>query len=366
LIEPADHPIEPCGNLEDVFYLPYTSGTTGAPKGVMQSHCTYLYGLDLGPYGVTHDDIGLVIMPVALHFGLIIGNLMLWFGCTFILMERYNCQEMIENIIKYNVTFLPAIPPFVYDMVHYMDENKGLRVQSLLSMPVAGAATPPALIKKTKELFGCTIYSAYGMTENSLLTTTKIDTPVELVSTTVGLPFGATELDILDDQGRSCPKGVMGEIAARGPSHFLGYYGESELTAASHTADGWLLTGDLGIVGDDGYLRIVGRKKEMIIRGGANIDPKEVEELLLQHPKVGQVAVIGLPDERLGERVCACIIPKSADLVPTLQELVTFLRSSGLASQKLPERVEIMKDFPRTATMKVQKFQLRKQLSASS
>lgn len=366
LLKLASQPIEPCGDAEDVFYLPYTSGTTGTPKGIMQSHCTYIFSMNQNPFKLTNKDVGLVALPIGLNFGITTANLTLYYGGTLVLMDRYNDQEMIKNIIRYNVTYFPAVPPFVYDLVNYMEEHKELRIESLRALQAAGAATPPAVIKKAVEMFGCTVYSCYGMTEDNLHTTVDVDTPIELVSTTVGRPAAPMELHILDDQMRPCPKGVAGEIAARGPGLFLGYYRAPELTAACHTPDGWFLTGDLGVVDEDGYLHIVGRKKEMIIRGGLNIDPKEVENLLLQHPKVEQVVVIGLPDDRLGERVCACIIPKSTDLAPTLEELGPFLREHGLASQKLPERVEIMKNFPLNALMKVQKFELIKQLSANS
>ncbi|MDD5722869.1 MAG: class I adenylate-forming enzyme family protein [Syntrophales bacterium] len=366
LMKPVGQPVERAGKPDDVALLFYSSGTTGVPKGVMHSHSTFIqsYIRSLTALNQYNDTlVGIVVVPAMLSYGIVQTSLHLHVGGTVILCERYKIDRMVELILQYGINHLPLVPPHVFDLVKYVEEHPEVKIATLKTILASGAATPPALLKKVHDYFGAMIQSAYGLSEHLAITCTIPDTPIELVSTTIGVPMHpATEIDILDNSGNRCPTGVTGEITSRGPELFLGYYGQPELTASVLTPDGWFRTGDLGFIGDDGYLRIVGRKKEMIIRGGLNIDPKEIEELLEKYPKVAQVAIIGMPDERLGEKVCACIIPKSQDQAPTMEEINSFLREKGLSSQKLPQQLEIMKEFPMTATFKVRKTIIRDDL----
>ncbi|MDD5722872.1 MAG: AMP-binding protein [Syntrophales bacterium] len=362
LMKPMDQPIPSVARPEEIYMLYFSSGTTGAPKGIMHSHNTWLWGLRMAPlvYRMTPEDVDLIVLPVMMTYGIAHACSALQIGGRVILSERYVVDRMVELIVKHDVTFLPVAPPHVFDLIKYVENHPGVKITTMRTLQVGGGPTPPELLRKVNRYFGSMVLSEYGMSEQIPLTATTADTPIERVSTSVGWPsYPASEIKLVDENGKLCPIGVPGEIFTRGPALFLGYYGDPEQTAATFTSDGWFKTGDLGVNAEDGLLNLVGRKKEMIVRGGLNIDPKEIEGLLTQHPKVGQVAIIGMPDERMGEKVCACIIPKSQDQAPTLDEIVSFLREKGLPSQKLTQQLEIMKEFPITPTFKVRKTIMR-------
>jgi non-ribosomal peptide synthetase component E (peptide arylation enzyme) len=196
------------------------------------------------------------------------------------------------------------------------------------------------------------------MTENGLVTCNGLDDAEEKVFTTDGCPHPGMELRIVDDDGTGLPPGTEGELLVRGVSQFVGYFKRPEFTRESYTPDGWFRTGDRGALDRDGYLSITGRSKDLIIRGGENIPVVEVENELFAHPKIASVAIVGMPDPRLGERACAFVIPKPGESV-TLAELVQYLEGRQLARQKFPERLEIVAEFPMTPSGKVQKFRLR-------
>jgi len=202
------------------------------------------------------------------------------------------------------------------------------------------------------------VANGYGMTEG-LGSMTSLDDPLEVVCHTVGKPpCPGDEYKIVDDQGQELPPGKEGELIARGPCISRGYYKAEEFNRVAFNADGFFFTGDLAMFDQDGHLKITGRKKDMILRGGENISAAEVEELILSCPKVEQVAVVGMPDPVLGEKACAFIKPKGGEIV-TLEELVAFLKGKGIASFKLPERIEIITDFPLTSIGKIDKKLLR-------
>jgi len=222
----------------------------------------------------------------------------------------------------------------------------------------AGAPIPRPLVRDARARLGCAISPGWGMTENGLVTCTAFDESEEKLFTTDGRPLPGMELRIVDGDGRGLPLGTEGDLLVRGPSQFVGYFKRPEFTSESYTAEGWFKTGDRGALDRDGYLSITGRSKDLIIRGGENIPVVEVENVLFAHPKVASVAIVGMPDARLGERACAFVIPNSGES-PTLAELVAFLEGKQLARQKFPERIEIVSEFPMTPSGKVQKFRLR-------
>jgi cyclohexanecarboxylate-CoA ligase len=197
----------------------------------------------------------------------------------------------------------------------------------------------------------------YGSTELPTLTTTGPDDPPERGITTDGRAIGAAALRIVDDEGRDLPAGSEGEILGRGPECFLGYRNPA-LDAEAFTSDGWFRTGDLGVVDEDGYLTVTGRKKDIVIRKGEKISAPELEAAIARHPGVAEVAVIAVPDPVTGERACACVVPRPGTSL-TLDELAATLRKAGLAAHKLPEELEIVAELPRTASGKVQKHVLR-------
>jgi acyl-CoA synthetase (AMP-forming)/AMP-acid ligase II len=197
----------------------------------------------------------------------------------------------------------------------------------------------------------------YGMLECGFQSHTTLADDPEEVCGLVGRPLRQMGIRVVDDDGRDCPSGTAGEILTCGPSVTVGYYNNPDANARSFSPDGWFATGDIGILDAKGYLKIVDRKKELIIRGGANIYPREIEEVLYQHPKVLEAAAVGVPDPRLGERVCACIVPRPGESL-TFEEMIAFLRGK-IATYKLPEFFRLLDALPRTPTGKVQKGPLR-------
>ena len=209
-------------------------------------------------------------------------------------------------------------------------------------------------------MLGCELIAVWGMTENMIVTTTRPGDPVALVSDSDGTPVDWMEFRIVDDAGVMVEPGESGNLHVRGPSQALGYFHRPDLYQQASPDGDWFATGDVARLRHDGGIRIVGRTKDLIIRGGENIPVAEVEDLLLRHPDVTDVAVIGLPDDRLGERACAVIT--SGDRAPDLDDLTTFLDREGMAKQFWPERLVILDAMPRTPSGKIQKFKLREQI----
>jgi non-ribosomal peptide synthetase component E (peptide arylation enzyme) len=224
----------------------------------------------------------------------------------------------------------------------------------------AGSPIPGEIVRRSREKFaGCQVLSLYGRSENLLTTMCTVQDPPERSSTSDGSALMGAEVQVVDPFGDEVPRGEEGDVAYRGPSHMLEYYRDPEQTALLFTPAGFSRSGDLGVMDADGFVRITGRLKDIVIRGGMNISARELEELLLQHPDVAEVAVVGMPDERLGERVCAYVVPRAGVDALALDDLVEFLRGRRIATSKLPERLELIAQLPLTATGKVQKHVLR-------
>src|SRR4029077_3019947 len=206
---------------------------------------------------------------------------------------------------------------------------------------------------------GCRTLSLYGRSENFLTTMCRVDDPADRAVTSDGSAIEGAEVRIVDHDGREVPRGDEGDIAYRGPSHMIEYFDDDEQTAALFTPDGFSRSGDLGRMDHDGYVRVTGRLKDIVIRGGMNISAREVEDHLVRHPAIANVAVVGMPDERLGEKVCAYVVLAEPYTSLTLEEITGFLREERVATQKLRERLEVVQPLPMTATGKVQKHLLR-------
>ena len=224
-------------------------------------------------------------------------------------------------------------------------------------MTTGGASCPIEVIREVRVRLPSHLLELYGMLECGFQSHTMPDEDPEVVCGLVGRPLPQMGIRVVDDSGKDCPRGTPGEILTYGPSVTIGYYNNPEANERSFSPDGWFATGDIGILDENGYLKIVDRKKELIIRGGANIYPREIEEVLYQHPKVLEAAAVGVPDPRLGERVCACVVPHSGESL-TLDEVVAFL-TDKIATYKLPEFLHLLDALPRTPTGKVQKGPLR-------
>jgi cyclohexanecarboxylate-CoA ligase len=245
--------------------------------------------------------------------------------------------------------------PFLRDLT-YLDAGPSLR--SLRLFIAAGAPIPRALVRDARQRLGCAISAGWGMTENGMVTCNGFHDPEEKVFGSDGAPLAGMELRVVDDDEAPVAPGVEGDLLVRGLSQFVGYVKRPQFTADAHTADGWFKTGDRATLDPEGYLAITGRSKDLIIRGGENIPVVEVENLLYTHPKIAGVAIVAVPDPRLGERACAVVIPSGSEAI-TLEEITAYLEQHELARQKFPERLELVSEFPMTPSGKIQKYKLR-------
>jgi non-ribosomal peptide synthetase component E (peptide arylation enzyme) len=221
-----------------------------------------------------------------------------------------------------------------------------------------GAAIPRKLVLDAKSTLNCAISAGWGQTENALVTLNNMDDPDEKVCGTDGSPVHGMEVLVVDEEGKTLPPGREGELLCRGPAHFVGYLKRRQMTEDNFTSDGWFKTGDRAIIDQDGYISISGRSKDIIIRGGENIPVVEVENILHKHPKVKQVAIVGMPDERLQEKACAYVVLKEGETF-TFDEMTGFLAEQKMAKQYYPERLEIIDEMPMTPSGKIQKYVLR-------
>lgn len=347
---PAGPPPTDPGSLA---LLLYTSGTTADPKGVQHSHEGLLCEID--SFRTIHDltpaDRNLGGAPVGHIAGLVYGLLAPFaLGTSTALLERWNAVDALELIERERVTFMTGPPTFLQSLAAAKAEHD---TASFRLFSTGGASIPTEAVRAAGARLGCLVKRAYGSSEVPTLTATRIDDDERARLETDGRAIGGGEVRIVRPDGADAAAGEEGEIHARAPEMFVAYRNPA-LTA--HDDDGWFATGDLGVVDADDLLRVTGRIKDIIIRGGENISAPEIEELLLRHADVTDVAVVGAPDERLGERVCAFVVVR----VPvTLATLTTFLTEHGLAKHKLPERLEVRASLPKTESGKVRKDDLR-------
>lgn len=348
-------------DANDVMRLAFTSGTTGDPKCVVHTQNSTLTAcaLQMKSHHLGRDDAFLLFLPVGLNWGLFMVLQTFLAGAKLVMMDAFNAGEALRLIQAERVTYFPTAPTGLIALLNHPGLDR-FDVKSLRLIATGGASCPIEVLRAVKERFPCRLIELYGMLEAGFQSWTLPEEDPEAVCGTVGKPLAEVESKILDDAGREVSSGTVGEIASRGPSVMVGYFENPEANAKSFTKDGWFLTGDLGVLDERGYLKIVGRKKDMIIRGGANIYPREIEEILFQHPKVLEVALIGIPDPYVGERACACIVPKAGESLG-FEEVVGFLRGK-IATYKLPERVEILSELPHTPTGKIQKPVLRERI----
>jgi acyl-CoA synthetase (AMP-forming)/AMP-acid ligase II len=344
----------------------YTSGTTGNPKGVLHSHNTIMSEIDavIGFWGIRDDDVVLMPSPVTHITGYLYAlEIAFAAGVKVVLMERWNAAEAVELIARHGVSFSVGATPFLKELVAEVTGRR-LALPSLRRFMSGGAPVPPELILRANEaLPGCMAFRVYGSTEAPTVT-------LGIRSRAEAALGASTDGRIVNHEVRLCDPatGVTiegageGEICTRGPEMMLGYT-DGRQTQESFDADGYFHTGDLGYYVNGDYLCVSGRKKDLIIRGGENLSPKEIEDVLHRHPDIQEVAVVAMPHERLGEGVCACVIARGGAIVD-VAALAAWLGQAGLARQKFPERVEPMQDLPRTASGKVQKNVLREFIAA--
>jgi cyclohexanecarboxylate-CoA ligase len=338
---------------DDVAVLLHSSGTTSEPKGVAHSSNTLRYATEglCRRWGLTGDDIYLTVAEFGFVGGLVFGYLpVLLNGATGVLLNRWDATEALRLIEEHGCTYVLAMPTHAADMIRAAEATD----RDLSSMRIlAGPGLTPERRVAMQKAFGVPPLGDYGLSEVPGHAAHAPDDPDEKILRTEGRPYDGTEIRVVDEESEEpLPSGAVGAVIVNGPSRFLGFFNNDELTQASLTDWGGYRTGDLGMLDEAGQFMYVGRSKDIIRRGGVTIVPSEVEPVILRHPAVHEVAIVPLPDERLGERACAAIIPKAGAAAPGLTDLQAFLDEAGVAKYTWPESVEVFEDFPRTPSLK--------------
>lgn len=345
---PSRH-TEPSADAAALSEVIFTSGTEATPKGVMHTeHTTNCNVRSAHAVNeLTADDVVWVPSPIGHSTGLNFGvRLALYFGMKLVLQDRWDPDRAVELIERERCSYTLAATTFLTDLVDAA-ERSARDVSSLTRFGCGGAPVPPEIVRAGADA-GINVLRIYGLTEALVVSWNRAGSPLEKRMHTDGLALPEVELDVRD-----------GEVMVRGPNVCVGLFDDPERERNIFTDDGWLHTGDAGVLDDEGYLSIVGRKKEIIIRGGLNIAPREIEDLLCEMPSVRAAAVIGLPDERLGEIMCACVV---VDEPIDLDTVVAFLTDRDLATYKLPQMLRTLTELPTTPSGKIRKNELRDQI----
>ena len=346
---------------DDVTQLIYTSGTTGEPKGVMHSANTVM--ANIIPYAqrlaLGADDVVLMASPMAHQTGFMYGLMMpIMLQARVVLQDIWEPKQAIALVQSEGATFTMASTPFLTDLARTVAET-GQGVPTLKTFLCAGAPIPGPLVEQARAALGAKVVSAWGMTENGAVTLTRLDDADERSFSTDGLPLPGVEVRVVDIDHHDLPAGEAGKLLLRSCSNFGGYLHRPHLNGTD--ADDWFDTGDLARIDAQGYLRITGRSKDVIIRGGENIPVVEIESLLYRHPAVAMAAIVAYPDERLGERACAVVVSKPGMGID-LPAIQAFLKEQKVAIQYIPERLIVRDALPSTPSGKIQKFKLREML----
>ena len=352
---------------EDPINIQFTSGTTGFPKGATLSHRNILNnGFFVGErIGLTTEDRLCIPVPLYHCFGMVMGNLAcLTHGAAMVYPgEGFDARAVLETVEAERCTALYGVPTmFIAELND--PEFARFDVSSLRTGIMAGSSCPIEVMRRvTSEMHMPEVTIAYGMTETSPVSFhSGRDDPIERRVTTVGRALPHVEIKVVDEHGRIVPRGQSGEFCTRGYSVMLGYWDDPERTAEAIDGEGWMHTGDLGTIDDEGYGNVVGRIKDMVIRGGENIYPREVEEFLFRHPKIRDVQVVGLPDEKYGEELCAWIVLHENESA-SVEEIRDFCHGR-ISHHKIPRHVRFVNSFPLTVTGKVQKYRIREAMIA--
>ncbi|MET8680072.1 AMP-binding protein [Streptomyces sp. NPDC004647] len=363
--DPAVLPGPPQDGTE-VRWIYWTSGTTSDPKGVLHTDRSLIAGGSCLTHALrlTPSDVGSIAFPYAHIGGPDYLVMLLLYGFPAMLLEHFALPEALDAYRRHGVTVAGGSTAFYSMFLKEQRKDPGRLIPSLRLLAGGGAPKPPELYHEVVEELGCELTHGYGMTEAPMITMGSPEDTVEQLATTEGRPPDTMEIRIVGADGKQAGPDTEGEIRLRGEAVCRGYT-DPEQTAAAFDTDGFLITGDLGRLREDGHLVLTGRLKDVIIRKGENISAKEIEELLYQHPDIGDAAVIGLPDAARGERVCAVVEQVGSAAPLTLEEVTAYLRARGLAVHKLPEQVERVDALPRNETLrKVLKYKLRERFAA--
>jgi cyclohexanecarboxylate-CoA ligase len=342
----------------DITQLLYTSGTTGEPKGALHTSNTLLANLCelVKRLKLTGDHVVFMPSPLAHQTGFAIGMMIpLMLGSKLVLQDVWDAGVGLQRIQDEGVNFTMASTPFLADLAGHPGVDT-YDISSLEIFVAGGAPIPRTLVHSATERLKANIVSGWGMTENLLVTTTCLGDPPEKVFNTDGVPVPGMQLRVVDASGKVLGTDQEGDLQSRGPSHFVGYLKRPEMYGMN--AEGWFSTGDIATLDADGYVRITGRGKDILIRGGENVPVIEIEQLLYQHQAIQAAAVVGVPDPRLGERGVAYVILRPGQSF-TLDEMQRFLAENRMTKNYWPEYLQVVPEFPRTPSGKIQKFKLR-------
>jgi cyclohexanecarboxylate-CoA ligase len=348
---------------DDVFLLMYTSGTTGEPKGVTHTSNTLFANLHgfIDIYNLTQKDVILGASPMAHLTGFgYLAMIPVILNATTVLQDIWEPRQALELIRDENITFSMASSPFVVDLCNAAEAGGPVSPQ-FANFSCAGAPIPPVLIERARKMLGLAVSSAWGMTECGAVTVTEPSQTNQKSGSTDGRALPGIEVKVVDAESKLLPVGQTGSLFVRGCSLFAGYLKRPHLNATD--AEGWFETGDMAFLDADGYVRINGRSKDLIIRGGENIPVMEIENLLYKHPAVAMVSIVGYPDARLGEKACAFVTLNPGHSF-TLEDMSHYLTENQVTRQYHPERLELMEDMPKTPSGKLQKFKLRETAKA--
>lgn len=355
--------LPPPPDPDDVTIVMATSGTTGDPKLILHSHRSTVGGVLQGvaeELTLGAGDVMFMPSPISHATGLQYGvRMAIALGATLLLQHRWEPHEAATLVARHKARWVMGATPFLFDLVG-LPEAERASLSSLELFICGGAPVPESLaVEATEALPQVSLMAAWGMSETGIVTLVRPGDPLAKVVGTDGRPVPGWDVRVASPAGDPMPVGQEGEIQCRGAALFEGYLGRPDLTQEA-VPDGWLRSGDIGRMDEDGYLRCLGRIKDLIIRGGVNLSATEIEDAVRLHPAISDVAVIGAPDPRLGERVCAVVVGSSE--LPSVVELGQFLLAQGLAKQKLPESIVAVEALPVTPTGKVQKHVLRGRL----
>ena len=343
---------------DQVACLLSTSGTTGKPKEVMLTHNNILFSerVFTSELGRTQGDVMFMPSPLNHATGFFHGLISpLLLGGRAVLQQDFRPREAIELMNAEGVTWSMSATPFIYDMLNVLDAEDGLAFDTLRLFCCGGAPLPPALIERAAR-YGVLLCEIYGSTESCPHVFVPPEKCAEWNGAWSGVPFAGIEVKVIDEMGNEVPRGAQGEEISRGPHMFVGYLNERDRTDRALSDEGWFYSGDLCYMDEEGRIRINGRKKEVIIRGGENISAREIDDDLIGAPGLANSATIGMPDTRLGERICTFVVPSDPAAPPTQDGLIAYLRERHVAKRLWPERIEIIDEIPVTATGKVKRF----------
>jgi acyl-CoA synthetase len=344
---------------DQIVYLAFTSGTTGTPKGVMHSDNTLLSNgrAMVADWGHNEETILLTLSPMSHHIGTVALEQVLVAGCELAMHDPSAGVSALDWIVETGATYVMGVPTHAIDLLHEVDKRQLKQLGAVKVFYMAGAPIPTEVGRRLLSL-GATPQNVYGMTENGSHQYTKPTDPVEVITSTCGKALNGYEVRLWNPENPdlAAAPGEVGEIGGRGGVLMLGYFNNQSATENSFNSSGWFLSGDLGQFDEQGNLHIVGRKKDLIIRGGHNIHPAHIEEYAHRHPAVKKAAAFGVADERLGERVCLALICHGE--APAPDEILKHLATEGLSKFDMPEFFAVISEFPMTASGKILKREL--------